>query len=79
MSIRVAIIKSSDQKVGDYMARKEPLFTVGKSCKLIQSLWKTVEKFLKKKKNSKPNHTDIVLDLLLGIFRISLLVYQQRN
>ena len=47
------------------MEEREPLWTVGRAIKVVQLLWKTVRKFLKKLK------TELLYDLaipLLGMY-----------
>ena len=47
------------------MEEREPLWTVGRAIKVVQLLWKTVRKFLKKLK------TELLYDIampLLGIY-----------
>ena len=47
------------------MEKREPFYTVGGECKLVQPLWKTVQRFLKKLKIELPYDPAI---LLLGIY-----------
>ena len=44
------------------MEKREPFYTVGKECKLMQPLWKTVWRFLKKLKIGLPY--DLAIPLL---------------
>ena len=54
--VRMTIIKKNSQttNAGEGMARREPSYTGGWECKLVQPLWKTVWRFLKKVKIGLP-------------------------
>ena len=64
-SVRMAVIKRTrNNKCGEGVEKKEPLFTVGRDI-LTQPLWKTVWIFLKKLTIELPFNQEIAL---LGIY-----------
>ena len=52
--------------VGEDVEKREPSYTVGGKCKLVQPLWETVWRFLKKLNKELPYDPAIPL---LGIYR----------
>ena len=50
MPVRMAVIYKSLQAInaGEGVEKREPSYTVGGNCKLVQQLWRTVWRFLKK-------------------------------
>ena len=63
---RMVIIKmSTNSKCWKEMEKKEPWYTVGGNCKLVQPLWKTGWRFLKKLKIELPFDPSIPF---LGIY-----------
>ena len=64
--VKVAIInKSTNNSVGAGVAKREPSCTVGLGCTLGQPLWKTTQRFLKKRKTELQHNPAIPL---LGIY-----------
>jgi hypothetical protein len=64
--VRIAIIKNTTtNKFGKDEGRKEPLYTAGGNIKLVQSLWKTIWRLLKKLNTNLPYDPAIPL---LGIY-----------
>ena len=65
--VRMAIVKENTANVGEVLEKRGPLCTVVncRECKLVQPLWRTVWRFLKKLKIELPYDPAIPL---LGIY-----------